>query len=72
VIWWSKAKKFRALLDGKGLKYVKVFASGDLDEYRIEELLSKGAKIDAFGVGTRMSTSEDVPYVEIVYNFVRK
>src|SRR3990170_2397487 len=42
-------------------------ASGDLDEYRIEELLRKGAKIDAFGVGTRMGTSADKPYVDVIY-----
>jgi nicotinate phosphoribosyltransferase len=38
-----------------------------LDEYRIAELLNKGAKIDAFGVGTRMGTSADRPYVDVIY-----
>lgn len=66
------SKKVRALLDEKGLNYVKIFASGDLDEYKIEELLSKGAKIDSFGVGTRMSTSEDRPYVDIIYKLCEK
>ncbi len=61
------SKKIRALLDEKGLRYVKIFASGDLDEYRIAELLSKGAEIDAFGVGTRMGTSADKPYVDVIY-----
>ena len=61
------SKKIRALLDEKGLGYVKIFASGDLDEYRIAELLSKGAEIDAFGVGTRMGTSADKPYVDVIY-----
>ena len=44
-----------------------IFASGDLDEYRIAELLKNGAKIDAFGVGTRMGTSADKPYVDVIY-----
>ncbi|MBI5229444.1 nicotinate phosphoribosyltransferase, partial [Candidatus Micrarchaeota archaeon] len=66
------SKKVRALLDEKGLNYVKIFASGDLDEYKIEELSSKGAKIDSFGVGTRMSTSEDRPYVDIIYKLSEK
>jgi len=66
------SKKVRTLLDKKGLNYVKVFASGDLDEYKIEELLRKGAKIDSFGVGTRMSTSEDRPYVDIIYKLSEK
>jgi nicotinate phosphoribosyltransferase len=61
------SKKIRALLDAKGLGYVKIFASGDLDEYRIAELLSQGAEIDAFGVGTRMGTSVDKPYVDVIY-----
>ncbi len=66
------SKEVRELLDEKGLEYVKIFASGDLDEYRIEELLKKGAKIDAFGVGTRMGTSEDRPYVDIIYKLSEK
>jgi nicotinate phosphoribosyltransferase len=61
------SKKVRRLLDEKGLGYVSIFASGDLDEYRIEELLGKSAKIDAFGVGTRMGTSADRPYVDVIY-----
>jgi len=66
------SNKVRALLDQKGLKYIKIFASGDLDEYKIERLLSHGAKIDAFGVGTRMSTSEDRPYVDVIYKLSEK
>jgi nicotinate phosphoribosyltransferase len=61
------SKKVRALLDEKGLQYVKIFASGDLDEYKIAELLSKDAKIEAFGVGTKMGTSADYPYTDVIY-----
>jgi len=63
----SLSKRVRRILDGHRLDYVKIFASGDLDEYTVERLMGKGAKIDAFGVGTRMSTSNDRPYVDIVY-----
>jgi nicotinate phosphoribosyltransferase len=66
------SRKVRELLDERGLKYVNIFASGDLDEYRIEELLRKGAKIDAFGVGTRMGTSADMPYVDVIYKLSEK
>jgi nicotinate phosphoribosyltransferase len=66
------SKKVRELLDRNGLKYVKIFASGDLDEYKVEELLIEGAKIDAFGVGTKMGTSEDRPYVDIIYKLCEK
>jgi nicotinate phosphoribosyltransferase len=46
---------------------VRIFASGDLDEFKITELLKNGAKIDAFGVGTKMGTSADKPYVDVIY-----
>jgi nicotinate phosphoribosyltransferase len=68
----SLSKKVRSMLDKDGLGYVKIFASGDLDEYKIEELLRRGAKIDSFGVGTRMSTSFDRPYVDVVYKLSGK
>ncbi len=61
------SKKVRQLLDEKGLRYIRIFASGDLDEFRIAELLKNGAKIDAFGVGTKMGTSADKPYVDVIY-----
>ncbi len=66
------SKKVRQILDKNGLSYVKIFASGDLDEYKIEDLLRRGARIDSFGVGTRMSTSEDRPYVDIIYKLSEK
>jgi len=66
------SKKVRKILNEKGLGYVKIFASGDLDEYKVEDLLRRGAKIDSFGVGTRMSTSEDRPYVDIIYKLSEK
>ncbi|MGB9854716.1 MAG: nicotinate phosphoribosyltransferase, partial [Candidatus Bathyarchaeales archaeon] len=66
------SKKVRKMLDENGLSYVQIFASGDLDEYRIEELLRKGAKIDSFGVGTKMGTSADRPYVDIIYKLCEK
>lgn len=68
----SLSKKVRKILDDHGADYVKIFASGDLDEYVIEELLKDGAAIDAFGVGTRMSTSCDTPYVNVVYKLSGK
>jgi nicotinate phosphoribosyltransferase len=61
------SKKVRKILDDQDLAYVKIFASGDLDEFKIEELLSKGAKIDSFGVGTKMGTSADRPYLDVIY-----
>jgi nicotinate phosphoribosyltransferase len=61
------SKKIRKILDDNDLGYVKIFVSGDLDEFRIAELLGKGAKIDSFGVGTKMGTSSDRPYLDVIY-----
>jgi nicotinate phosphoribosyltransferase len=61
------SKKVRALLDSKGLGYINIFASGDLDEFKIADLQAKGAKINAYGVGTKMGTSADYPYIDVIY-----
>ncbi len=62
------SKKVRAMLDRAGLKKVIIVASGGLDEYRIDELLSKNAPIDAFGVGTALLNPE--PLSNAVYKLV--
>ena len=61
------SQKVRKILDDNDLGYVKIFASGDLDEFKITQLLNEGAKIDAFGVGTKMGTSADRPYLDVIY-----
>jgi nicotinate phosphoribosyltransferase len=50
------SKKVRAILDEEGLSETKIFASSDLDEFVIDQLLRAGAPIDGFGVGTRLIT----------------
>ena len=57
----------RRLLDDAGLSHIKIVASATLDEHAIQKLLSAGAPIDGFGVGVKMGTSEDVPYLDTVY-----
>ena len=59
--------RVRAILDQGGLAATGIFASGDLDEYEIERLLTAGSPIDGFGVGTRMITSVDAPYLNCAY-----
>lgn len=61
------SKRMRKILDSQGLGYVKILASGNLDEYKIRDLLEKGARIDSFGVGTHMGTSSDMPYSDVIY-----
>jgi nicotinate phosphoribosyltransferase len=60
----------RRRLDSVGWNGVRIFVSGDLDENRIANLVAKGAPIDAFGVGTALSTSSDAPYVGVIYKLV--
>lgn len=64
------SRKVRSILDEGGLRDVRILASGDLDEHRITDLVAAGAPIDAFGVGTRMGTSEDAPSLGVVYKLV--
>lgn len=60
----------RAILDEAGLREAKIMASGDLNEYKIRELVEAGAPIDAFGVGTELATSADAPNLGAVYKLV--
>ena len=63
----KESKKIRALLDIHGFPYVKILASGNLDENKIEKLVKAKAPIDSFGVGTNMGVSSDAPYCDVVY-----
>ncbi len=60
----------RRELDRAGWNDVKVFASGDLDEYKIASQLAKGAAIDAFGVGTALASPGDAPHLSMIYKLV--
>ena len=61
------ARRVRPILDAGGLKYVTIFASGDLDEYVLRDMFASGAPVDGLGIGTRMDTSSDVPYLDCAY-----
>ena len=61
------ARRVREILDAGGFGSIEIFASGGLDEYSIAELVASAAPINGFGVGTRMNTSADQPYLECVY-----
>lgn len=65
------SRQVRRILDQAGLPAVKIFASSGFDEYALEKLIADGACIDAFGVGTRMGTSADAPFLDMVYKMVR-
>ena len=61
------SKHVRHILDEAGMTETKIFASSDLNEYKIADLLDRGAKIDSFGVGTELATSYDAPALSGVY-----
>lgn len=61
------ARQVRRILDSGGLSHVTIFASGNLDEYALEKLISAGAPIDGFGIGTRVDVSADAPYLDCAY-----
>ena len=65
------SRRVRRILDDAGLEYVRIVASGGLDEYELERLVQGGAPIDMFGVGTRVGVSGDAPYCDMVYKMVR-
>ena len=61
------SKKARKMLDEAGFEKAIICASGDLDERSITSLLNQGAKIDSWGVGTKLITSEEMPALGGVY-----
>lgn len=66
----TQSRAVRTALDAAGFREVQIFLSGDLNEYRIVELLDQGAAVDAFGVGTELGTSADAPHLGGVYKLV--
>mgnify|MGYP000798138127 FL=1 len=61
------SKKAREMLDEAGFEDAMIFASGDLDEYTIQSLKLQGARIDCYGVGTKLITSHSNPSLGGVY-----
>lgn len=64
------SKEARQRLDRAGLEKVKIFLSGGLDEYKIEDLIRQGTPVDGFGVGTRLAVSPDMTDLDVVYKLV--
>ncbi|WP_374717501.1 nicotinate phosphoribosyltransferase [Neobacillus sp.] len=64
------SKEARKMLDEAGFKEAKIFASSDLDEYTIINLKAQGAKIDSWGIGTKLITAYDQAALGAVYKIV--
>lgn len=61
------SKEVRKQLDQAGLSYVKIVASNELDEYVIQSLEHQGAKVDIYGVGTKLAVADGTPALGGVY-----
>jgi nicotinate phosphoribosyltransferase len=66
----AQSREVRRILDAAGMQGAKIFATNDLNEYRLAEIVRAGAPIDAFGVGTQLATSADAPALSVVYKLV--
>lgn len=66
----SFAREVRRILDDGGFPDMQIFASSDLDEFVIDRVVSAGAPVDAFGVGTQLGVSGDAPALGGVYKLV--
>jgi nicotinate phosphoribosyltransferase len=64
------SKKVRRIFDEAGLDYVRIVASGGLDEHQVADLIQGGAPIDIFGVGTKVGVSADAPWTDMAYKIV--
>ncbi len=65
------SRAVRRILDEAGLHYVKILASGGLDENQVYSLSRSGAPIDIFGLGTKVGVSADAPWLDMAYKLVR-
>jgi nicotinate phosphoribosyltransferase len=66
----DEARRARRMLDDAGATGTKIVLSGDLDEYRIEELAD--APADGYGVGTSVVTGSGAPAAGFVYKLVAR
>lgn len=64
------SKEARMMLDEAGFKDTKIIASNDLDEYTIMNLKAQGARIDIWGIGTKLITAYEQAALGAVYKLV--
>lgn len=64
------SKKARKMLDDAGFPNARIYASNDLDEETILNLRYQGAKINGWGIGTKLITAFDNPALGAVYKMV--
>ena len=63
----THARSVRNILDEGGFPEIRILVSGNLDEYALATFAKERAPVDGFGIGTRLTTSEDAPSLECAY-----
>ncbi len=63
----AHARRVRRILDEGGLREVRIFASGGVDEHLIAAHRASGAPIDGYGIGTSLTTSNDWASLDCAY-----
>jgi putative nicotinate phosphoribosyltransferase len=66
----EETRNARILLDQLGAQSTRIVVSGDLDEWRMDELIQAGAPIDVFGVGTSLVMGSGAPTAGLTYKLV--
>lgn len=66
----SMVMRVRRILDEKGLQHIRIIVSGGVDEWDVQRWAEAGIMIDAYGIGTRLLTSADIPYLDMTYKMV--
>jgi nicotinate phosphoribosyltransferase len=61
------SRRVRSILDAGGCPHIGIFASGGIDEHKLQRLLDVGAPIQGFGIGTALDASTDAPYLDCAY-----
>ncbi len=64
------SREVRRVLDDAGFSQAKIMVTGDLNEYKVLEMMKETLPVDAFGVGTELATSADDPRLGAVYKLV--
>ncbi len=62
-----EARRVRSILDQGHCQHIRIIASGDVDEYLLQHVAELDAPIDSYGIGTRITTSADAPYLDCAY-----
>ncbi|WP_319578705.1 nicotinate phosphoribosyltransferase [uncultured Methanospirillum sp.] len=66
----SIVPQVRQYLDEHGHSHIRIIATGGVDEHDIDRWLQAGIPIDSFGVGTKLLTSSDIPFLDMTYKLV--